>query len=86
MAQPTETILQAALLAHIELPHACRNGTCRACICSLRSGTISYQVEWPGVSSEEREAGLFLPCVATARSNVVVEQPLAIRSSMPNVT
>ena len=85
-AEAAETVLQAALRAGVELPSACRNGTCRACICKLRSGKISYQVDWPGVSSEEREAGLFLPCVATARSDVVIDQPLAVRSSMPNVT
>jgi len=81
-----QTILQAALQAHIELPNACRNGTCRSCLSSLRSGEIRYLIDWPGVSAEERQEGLFLPCVACAQTDIVLDQPLATRSSRHNVT
>jgi ferredoxin len=71
------SLLQAALLAGIELPSSCRNGTCRACICQVRSGTVSYRVAWPGLSAEEKAEGWCLPCVALAQSDLVLEQPLA---------
>lgn len=80
------SILQAALRAGIELPNACRNGTCRSCLSRLLSGEIRYLIEWPGVSLEEKREGLFLPCVACAQTDIVIEQPLASRSSKLNVT
>jgi len=85
-ATPEQTILQAALQAHIELPSACRNGTCRSCLSTLLSGEIRYLIDWPGVSTEERQEGLFLPCVACAATDIVLDQPLATRSSTLNVT
>ena len=46
-------IVAAARDAGIELPASCRNGTCRACICMLVSGRVTYLIEWPGLSAEE---------------------------------
>ena len=68
------TLLEAAEMSRIELPSSCRNGTCRTCICRLVSGEVSYTVEWPGLSAEEKAEGYVLPCVARPRSNVVIEQ------------
>ena len=67
------TVLQAAEAAGIAMPSSCRNGTCRTCLCHLRSGTVSYAVEWPGVSLEEKAGGYFLPCVASATSDLSIE-------------
>jgi ferredoxin len=63
----------SAQCAGVELPSSCRNGTCRTCLSRLRSGQIDYQVDWPGVSTEEKEAGYFLPCVAQPRSDLEIE-------------
>jgi ferredoxin len=71
------TLLEAAEMSRIQLPSSCRNGTCRTCICQLVSGQVSYTVEWPGLSAEEKAEGLVLPCVARPMSNVVLEQPAA---------
>jgi ferredoxin len=73
----SQSVLQAAEAAGIELPSSCRNGTCRTCLCRLRSGSVVYAIEWPGVSAEEVADGYFLPCVAHAASDLVVEQALA---------
>lgn len=72
-AKGTASILQAAAQAGWRLPSSCRNGTCRACLCRLRSGRVSYLVEWPGVSAEERAEGWILPCVAVAENDLVIE-------------
>jgi len=85
-AAPLQSILQATQQAGIELPSSCRNGTCRTCLSQLVSGEIGYLIQWPGVSAEERQQGLFLPCVACARSDIVIDQPIAHRSSEFNVT
>lgn len=71
------TLLEAAEMSRIQLPSSCRNGTCRTCICQIVSGQVSYTVEWPGLSAEEKAEGLVLPCVARPMSNVVLEQPAA---------
>ncbi|MBL8352663.1 MAG: 2Fe-2S iron-sulfur cluster binding domain-containing protein [Burkholderiaceae bacterium] len=74
---PGQSLLLAARAAGVRLPSSCRNGTCRACLCRLVSGEIRYAVEWPGLLADEKAAGLILPCVATAATDVVIEAPAA---------
>ena len=57
-------------MSRVELPSSCRNGTCRTCMCKLVSGTVDYNVEWPGLLPEEKAEGYVLPCVAKPCSNV----------------
>lgn len=72
-ANPSASLLTAALQAQIRMPSSCRNGTCRTCLCFLKSGKISYQVDWPGLTKEEKMEGYLLPCVAVAESDLVIE-------------
>ena len=78
-AAPDTSILHAAEAAGIELPSSCRNGTCRTCICRVRSGTARHLIEWPGLSFDEKREGWILPCVAVAESRLELEAPLARR-------
>ena len=71
-ADSAQTVRQAALKADVLLPSSCRNGTCRTCVCTLLSGQISYSIDWPGLSLEEKQAGLILPCVAHPQSDLVM--------------
>jgi len=71
------SVLEAALRSSVVLPNSCRNGTCRTCICRLRSGSVSYRIEWPGLSPDEKREGYILPCVAVAGSDLVIESPAA---------
>lgn len=68
------TLLEAADMSRIQLPSSCRNGTCRTCMCRLVSGEVTYTVEWPGLSAEEKAEGHVLPCVARPLTNVVLDQ------------
>lgn len=68
-------LLQSALQAGMTLASACRNGTCRSCICQLTSGEVVYRIEWPGLSAEEKVEGFILPCVAYPASDVVMQLP-----------
>ncbi len=70
------TLLQAAELAGLTLASSCRNGTCRFCLCQLSSGQISYRIEWPGLSLDEKRDGYILPCVAYPASDVVIAAPV----------
>lgn len=71
------TLLQALEAGRIEMPSSCRNGTCRTCVCQLVSGTVRYEMEWPGLSTEEMAEGFVLPCVAYPSSDVVLRQEAA---------
>lgn len=72
-----QSLLVSALAAGIELARSCRNGTCRVCLCRLVSGQVSYRIEWPGLSLEEKRDGFILPCVAYPMSDLVMEAPRA---------
>jgi len=76
--KPGLSLLLAAQQAGIRLPSSCRNGTCRTCLCMLKQGNIRYQIEWPGLTKEEKVEGWLLPCVAVAESDLVLEVPDAI--------
>ncbi|WP_211442782.1 2Fe-2S iron-sulfur cluster-binding protein [Collimonas humicola] len=73
------SLREAARQSGIDLPSSCRNGTCRTCMCRLLSGQIRYQIEWPGLSSDEKKDGYILPCVARPQSDLVIEEPRARR-------
>ncbi|RJF99091.1 2Fe-2S iron-sulfur cluster-binding protein [Noviherbaspirillum saxi] len=76
---PDQPILAAARASGIDLPASCRNGTCRTCLCKLAGGTIRHNIEWPGLSAEEKREGYVLPCVALAQSDLVLIVPAARR-------
>ena len=71
-AAADESLLKAALRALAPLRSSCRNGTCRACICMLEAGQVAYEIEWPGLSAEEKAEGWILPCVARPLWDVVL--------------
>jgi ferredoxin len=60
----------------IDWPSSCRNGTCRTCIGQLESGKVSYEIEWPGLSAEEKAEGYVLPCVAYPCSDLTLRNGL----------
>ncbi len=68
------SLLEAAEMSRVQLPSSCRSGTCRTCMCRMLSGEVSYAIEWPGLTAEEKAEGYVLPCVARPLSNVVLEQ------------
>ena len=71
-ARADESLLKAGLRAMAPMRSSCRNGTCRTCLCRLDSGEIAYEIDWPGLTREEKADGLVLPCVARPRSDVVL--------------
>jgi ferredoxin len=71
--------MEAAMLADVDMPVSCRNGTCRTCLCQLSRGDVRYRIEWPGVSADEKKEGWILPCVAIAESDLVILAPYAKR-------
>jgi ferredoxin len=68
-------ILLSAQDAGLRMPSSCRNGTCRTCMCRMISGSVRYDIEWPGLSAEEKKEGYILPCVAYATSDLLIDEP-----------
>lgn len=69
------TLLAAAEQAGLNPASSCRNGTCRTCLCQLTRGTVRYRIAWPGLSSEEKQQGFILPCVAYPASDLALQWP-----------
>ena len=65
-------LLQSALRAGLMLESSCRNGTCRACIRQLAGGQVSYRIDWPGLSADEKAEGFILPCIAYPASDLLL--------------
>lgn len=75
------SLLEAAQQGGVRLSRSCRNGTCRRCLCQLRAGSVSYRIEWPGLSREEKAEGWILPCVALAIADLTIDAPAATRET-----
>ncbi len=71
-AWPQEPLLVSMEMGGIDWPSSCRNGTCRTCFSQLESGLVRYEMDWPGLSAEEKVEGYVLPCVAYPCSDVVL--------------
>jgi ferredoxin len=74
-APADQTLLQAAARAGIQFPTACRNGSCRTCMCLSLNGEVTYRIDWPGLLPEELAAGWILPCIAYPRSDLLLRWP-----------
>ena len=61
-------ILDAAEAMRINLPSACKQGTCSACIAQIVTGDVD-QSDQSFLSATEIAAGYTVTCVASARSD-----------------
>jgi len=69
-----QTLLDAALAAHVNLPHSCKGGSCGSCRARLLAGSIDYPRGRPrGLSEEEVAQHYILLCQAVAHGDVAVE-------------
>ena len=73
-AWPQQPLLHSMDQGGIAWPSSCLNGTCRTCMGQLVSGQVRYEIEWPGLSAEEKSEGYVLPCVAHPCSDVVLRE------------
>ncbi|MYM64273.1 2Fe-2S iron-sulfur cluster-binding protein [Pseudomaricurvus sp. HS19] len=68
-----ETLLEAMRRQELPVRKACRNGGCGVCRCQLVSGDIDYGARYPhGLWQADIEQGVILPCIASARSDLVL--------------
>lgn len=65
----SESILDAALRAGINLPHSCKGGHCASCRARVLSGRVRYPAELPpGITPQEQTEGYALLCQARPAS------------------
>lgn len=69
-----ETVLAASMRADLMIPYGCRNGACGTCKGKIVSGEVDYGAYQPGTLTDaEKTQGLALFCVATPKTDLVVE-------------
>ena len=74
-AWTTQSLLDSLEAGGVLWPSSCSNGTCRTCLGRLVSGSVYYQIEWPGLSAEEKAEGYLLPCCAYPDADLVLQDP-----------
>jgi CDP-4-dehydro-6-deoxyglucose reductase len=73
-ASASQTILESALNAGINLPYSCRNGTCGSCKGSVLSGELDYgDYLSSALTDAEKAAGKALFCCARPLSDLLIE-------------
>jgi CDP-4-dehydro-6-deoxyglucose reductase len=76
-ALASQSVLDAALAAGLNLPHSCKSGHCGSCRARLLAGDFRYPGARPlGISAEEERSGYLLLCQARAHSDLTVEARL----------
>ena len=72
--RPSQTVLQAAIEAGINLPYGCRNGACGSCKGKLISGKVMHDdYQRSAMTDEELAAGNALFCCARPLEDCVIE-------------
>jgi CDP-4-dehydro-6-deoxyglucose reductase, E3 len=72
--RPSQTVLQAAIDAGINLPYGCRNGACGSCKAKLISGKVMHSdYQSSAMSDAELAAGNALLCCAMALEDLTIE-------------
>ena len=72
-ANTGDSLVDAAFLAGITLPHSCKMGRCSTCKCKVKQGeTFALQTE-TGLTDTEKANGWILSCVRTAQTDVALE-------------
>ena len=72
--RPSQTVLQAAIEAGVNLPYGCRNGACGSCKGKLISGKVMHDdYQRSAMTDEELAAGNALFCCARPLEDCVIE-------------
>lgn len=67
-----ETVLQAARKAGVKIPANCQEGMCGSCKVVKLDGDVEMNHQG-GIRAREIDAGKFLPCCSTAKTDLVID-------------
>ncbi|HEY0906665.1 MAG TPA: CDP-6-deoxy-delta-3,4-glucoseen reductase [Methylophilus sp.] len=72
--RPSQTVLEAAIEAGINLPYGCRNGACGACKGKVLTGKVMHDdYQGNALTDAELAAGMALFCCARPLEDLVIE-------------
>lgn len=69
-AEPSETLLDAALRANVILEHSCKTGRCGTCKSKVAAGNTLVLIDESGLTPDEKSSGWILTCARNAIDNV----------------
>ena len=76
--EPSQTILEASLLAGINIPFGCRNGSCGSCKGKIISGQVFCdEYQQSAMTDDEKSNGYTLCCQSYVSSNVELDIKLS---------
>ena len=76
LCNPEMAILDAGLIAGIDLPHLCRNGSCGACKSEVLGGSVDHG--WLtsfAITEDEKTAGKCLTCRSRPTGDTLLIRP-----------
>jgi len=72
--KPSQTILEAAMIAGITIPYGCRNGMCGSCKGQLVAGKVMLEdYQESALTEKEQLNGLILCCKALATDDITID-------------
>ncbi|MDP3088489.1 MAG: CDP-6-deoxy-delta-3,4-glucoseen reductase [Methylotenera sp.] len=73
-AKASETVLESAIVAGVNIPYGCRNGSCGSCKGNIISGEVDYgDYAASAMTDAEKAAGKALFCCAHPLSDLTIE-------------
>lgn len=73
-ASPSQTLLEAAIMAGVNLPYGCKNGACGSCKAKVLQGQVTHgDYQASALSDADLATGHALLCCAYAQGDVTVE-------------
>jgi ferredoxin len=69
--EASQTILEAAYEAGIQLPYACQSGSCGTCMVLLKQGEVDMD-HGGGISRQEIQQGFILPCCSKPKTDTII--------------
>jgi len=72
-APKSQSILDAALSAGVQIGHSCKTGQCGACKATLFRGDVLFADEYLCLTPFERERGVVLTCISFPQTDVELD-------------
>lgn len=84
--RPSQTVLEAAIEAGVNLPYGCRYGSCGSCKGRVISGTVMHDdYQGSAMSADELAAGYALFCCARPLEDLVIECREGVSGVKPRI-
>lgn len=79
-----DNILDAALIANINLPHSCKKGECASCLCKISNGSVELILPYNKtvLTPEMITDGYTLACRAIPKTDLILDMP-GFNNSIP---